>query len=286
MIRIIADSTCDISQKEAALLGIDIIPISVFFNEEEFLDGVTISHEEFYKKLAECEELPKTAQCTPHAFEESFEKYISQGDSIVGIFISSELSGTFNSARMAACEVAEKYNAEDKIFLIDSRIASIGTALLVREAVKMRDSGYDASDIAQKCNELVPHIRLYAEVATLKYLKMGGRLSSAEAFAGSLLQIKPIISFVDGKVIVAGKTRGKKAADAFIHAKLKEIPINTSYNFIFAHINCPDLLNDFMRITIPLVESDKSLINIGSIGCAVGTHIGPGAVGVAYIEQY
>ena len=167
MIRIIADSTCDISKEDAKKLGIEIIPITVRFGEEEFLDGVEITHEEFYKRLGECEELPKTSQPSPDTFMDVFTKYVNQGDDVIGIFISSELSGTYQSACIAAADVEEE--SGKKIFIVDSRNASIGTALLIREAVKYRDNNMSAEEIADACRELAGHIKLTAVVGSLKY---------------------------------------------------------------------------------------------------------------------
>ena len=209
MLRIIADSTCDISKEDARKMGIQIVPISVRFGNEEFLDGVEITHEEFYTRLAECDELPKTSQPSPDTFMKVFNEAVAAGDDVLGIFISSDLSGTYQSACLAALDVEEETGK--KLYMVDSRSASIGTALLIREAVKLRDAGVNAADIAAACTGMSKYIKLTAVVGSLKYLKMGGRLSGAAAFAGTMLHITPVVSIEDGKVVVIGKTRGKKA---------------------------------------------------------------------------
>lgn len=169
MLRIIADSTCDISKEDARKMGIQIVPISVRFGDEEFLDGVEITHEEFYTRLAECDELPKTSQPSPDTFMKVFNEAVAAGDDVLGIFISSDLSGTYQSACLAALDVEEE--TRKKLYMVDSRSASIGTALLIREAVKLRDAGVNVSDIAAACTEMSKYISLQLLSARLNILK-------------------------------------------------------------------------------------------------------------------
>ena len=272
MLRIIADSTCDISKEDARKMGIQIVPISVRFGNEEFLDGVEITHEEFYTRLAECDELPKTSQPSPDA----------AGDDVLGIFISSDLSGTYQSACLAALDVEEETGK--KLYMVDSRSASIGTALLIREAVKLRDAGVNAADIAAACTEMSKYIKLTAVVGSLKYLKMGGRLSGAAAFAGTMLHITPVVSIEDGKVVVIGKTRGKKAAEKLMHDKLIKDGLSLTRDFMFGHINCSESLETFINKSLTYISDVNGNVCVSSIGCSVGTHVGPGTYGIAYVE--
>ena len=278
MLRIIADSTCDISKEDARKMGIQIVPISVRFGDEEFLDGVEITHEEFYTRLAECDELPKTSQPSPDAFMKVFNEAVADGDDVLGIFISSDLSGTYQSACLAALDVEEETGK--KLYMVDSRSASIGTALLIREAVKLRDAGVNAADIAAACTEMSKYIKLTAVVGSLKYLKMGGRLSGAAAFAGTMLHITPVVSIEDGKVVVIGKTRGKKAAEKLMHDKL----IQDGLDFMFGHINCSESLETFINKSLTYISDVNGNVGVSSIGCSVGTHVGPGTYGIAYVE--
>ena len=278
MLRIIADSTCDISKEDARKMGIQIVPISVRFGDEEFLDGVEITHEEFYTRLAECDELPKTSQPSPDAFMKVFNEAVADGDDVLGIFISSDLSGTYQSACLAALDVEEETGK--KLYMVDSRSASIGTALLIREAVKLRDAGVNAADIAAACTEMSKYIKLTAVVGSLKYLKMGGRLSGAAAFAGTMLHITPVVSIEDGKVVVIGKTRGKKAAEKLMHDKL----IKDGLDFMFGHINCSESLETFINKSLTYISDVNGNVGVSSIGCSVGTHVGPGTYGIAYVE--
>ncbi len=166
MIRIITDSASDITIEEAKELGVEVVPLHVIFGNDVFMDGVDISHDEFYKRLEECDELPKTSQTNPGGFVEVFEKYIKQGDEIVGIFISSKLSGTYQSSIIASDMIED-----GKIHIIDSLNASMGLAVLVREAVKMRDKGKSVDEIKVEIENLIPRVKLIAVVDTLKYLK-------------------------------------------------------------------------------------------------------------------
>ena len=279
MLRIIADSTCDISKEDARKMGIQIVPISVRFGDEEFLDGVEITHEEFYTRLAECDELPKTSQPSPDTFMKVFNEAVADGDDVLGIFISSDLSGTYQSACLAALDVEEETGK--KLYMVDSRSASIGTALLIREAVKLRDAGVNVSDIAAACTEMSKYIKLTAVVGSLKYLKMGGRLSGAAAFAGTMLHITPVVSIEDG---VIGKTRGKKAAEKLMHDKLIKDGLSLTRDFMFGHINCSESLETFINKSLTYISDVNGNVGVSSIGCSVGTHVGPGTYGIAYVE--
>lgn len=286
MIRIITDSTSDITFDEAKKMNIDIVPINVRFDDEEFVDMLEISHEEFYNRLSVCTKLPQTSQPSPAVFSELFTKYIEAGDDIVGIFISSELSGTYQSAMLAAADVEDDLDAEGRIHIVDSRMVSIGTSVIIREAVKFRDMGMSAENVANKCVELTKHVKLAALVGSLKYLKIGGRLSSAEAFAGTLLNITPVISVEDGKVVVIGKARGRKAAEKIMLNKITEEGIKPSTDVVFGHINCVDYLEPFFDKSSALVSDYAQNTHTSSLGCSVGTHVGPGSYGFAYIENY
>ena len=261
MLRIIADSTCDISKEDARKMGIQIVPISVRFGDEEFLDGVEITHEEFYTRLAECDELPKTSQPSPDTFMKVFNEAVAAGD---------------------ALDVEEETGK--KLYMVDSRSASIGTALLIREAVKLRDAGVNVSDIATACTEMSKYIKLTAVVGSLKYLKMGGRLSGAAAFAGTMLHITPVVSIEDGKVVVIGKTRGKKAAEKLMHDKLIKDGLSLTRDFMFGHINCSESLETFINKSLTYISDVNGNVGVSSIGCSVGTHVGPGTYGIAYVE--
>ena len=223
-IKIITDSTCDIDISRQEELGIEIVPLSIKFGDKEYIDGVTLTKSEFYKLLAQCDELPTTAQVNPKRFEKIFSDYINNGDEVIGLFISSKLSGTFQSAI-----IAKNLVGSEKIHLVDSKTVTFPLGLLVLEAAKMRDQGMSALEIIEKLEDLKTRLRFYAVLDTLKYLKMGGRLSPTSAFFGSVLQIKPIVSIVDGEVIAVDKKKGLRAASQSIGKKVEEEKPDTSH---------------------------------------------------------
>ena len=275
-IRIITDSTSDIPLDQQEKLGIEIVSLSVRFGNEEYLDGVNLTKEDFYKKLSQCEKLPTTAQVNPDRFAEVFRKYTDNADEVIGIFISSKLSGTFQSA-----EIAKKMLNDNNIFLVDSLSATFGLALLVYEAVKMRNDGHSAKEIYSAIKKLTGRLKFYAVVDTLKYLKMGGRLSSSSAFLGTILHIKPIISIAGGEIVPFDKKKGLKAAAECIAQKLAEVKPDTGYQILFGDSAAPDLtkmLKDAVSATVDIGNSEAI-----AIGAVVGTHAGPGCAGVAYI---
>ncbi len=277
-VRIFTDSTCDIPAEEAARMRLHVVPLTVLFEDGEFLDGVDISCEEFYRRLREAEKLPKTSQVPPQRFAEAFAPYIAQGDEIVGIFISAEVSGTYQSA----CAAKEALGYE-KLYPVDSRSATMSLALLVRAACRMRDSGMGAEEIAGEIKRLTKKIRFYAAVDTLKYLKMGGRISSATAVIGGLLGIKPIVSMQSGLVKSVDKAKGHAAAVRRLIGYLKQEKPDFTYGLVLAHADAPLLLEELKeKLTEMLSLSDAMEIQVGP---AIGVYAGPGCVGLSYIAQ-
>lgn len=276
MIRIVTDSTSELTQEQARKWNIDVVPLSVLFGKEEFLDGVEISHAQFYDRLAQVDTLPTTAQVPPDTFIELFRHYIEAGDQIVGLFLSSDMSGTFQSACIARSAVDE-----DNIFVLDTRTVTFGLGLMVREAIRMRDAGLSAADMASQLEELSGRVHLLAAVSTLKYLKMGGRISAATAVVGGMLGISPIIAVQDGVVVSLGKSRGRKGAFQWIARRiLEQEPIDTGHLVVFGHSNAPDALAECQDACAQLV--DVANAPTSPIGAVVGTHAGPGAAGIAY----
>lgn len=276
MIRIITDSTSDLSAEEAARLGVEIVPLTVLFGEEGFLDGVEITHEEFYGRLEKVQALPTTAQVPPETFINCFQAHVDAGDQVVGLFLSSEMSGTCQSAFIARSAVDE-----ENVFVVDSRTVTFGLGLMVREAVRMRDAGLSAREIAAGLEELSGRVHLLAAVNTLKYLKMGGRISAATAAVGGVLGISPIIAVQNGVVESVGKARGRKNAFQWIAKRIEtEECIDPEHLVAFGHSNAPDALAECQAACAGLTDVPAASVN--SIGAVVGTHAGPGAAGIAY----
>ncbi len=277
-IKIITDSTSDIPFEQQQELGIEIVPLSVRFGSEEYIDGVTLTKQEFYKKLTECSDLPTTAQVNPDQFATVFQKHLDAGDEVVGIFISGKLSGTFQSA-----DIAKNMLGSDKIHVIDSLNVTFGLALLVYEAVKMRDNGLSAQEICEGIYGLIKKLKFYIILDTLKYLKMGGRLSSSAAFMGTMLHIKPIISLVDGAVAVVEKKKGQKAAVEWLTQRVDEQQPNPECEVVFGGSAAPEfvaLVQGSLRRQVP--ENREKTVEMGAV---VGTHAGPGSAGLAYIAK-
>ncbi len=278
MVKILTDSSCDLSPAQCEELGVEMLPITVNFGETSYRANVDISNEEFYEKLAAASELPKTAQITPAFFEDKFKIYQNSGEDVVCLFISSQMSGTLQSARLAKNLVGA-----DRIHLPDTLNVTFALGLLVEEAVKMRDRGLSAAEIAQEVENLVPRVRLWALIDDLKYLKMGGRLSATSALVASILGICPIITLENGLVEVVGKARGKKSAFKFIRDQVAKEPISADFSVTVGHAAVPKTRNDFMEfMDAELKKREVHKLDIGSI---VGTHTGPGACGLAYIRK-
>jgi DegV family protein with EDD domain len=275
-IKIITDSTSDIPLEDQKSLGIDIVSLNVIFDDKKYTDCVDLKKKEFYEMLSKAEHLPTTSQVNPDGFQDLFKSYIDAGDDIIGIFISSKLSGTYQSA----CIVQQALSS-DRIYVVDSKSATFGLALLVYEAIRQRDKGVPAKEIYDSLMTLRDKIEFYAVVDTLKYLKMGGRLSSSAAILGGMLNIKPLVSIIDGEVKSPDKARGQNAAFAIIAEKIKERLPDKSYPIVFGHSNDPNLMGGFIKYISG--SSNVSPDYVCEIGCVIGTHAGPGCVGLAYV---
>lgn len=278
MLKIVTDSTSDLSFDYAKENGIEIVSLPVFFGDDCYRDGIDLSRSEFYEKLSKTDELPKTSQITPNEFKELFQKLLEGGDEVFGIFLSSELSGTYQSALLAQKELES-----EKIVVLDSRTVTFALGILVLEAVKLRDQGKSLQEIADNIRKLIPRTRLWAIVDTLKYLKMGGRISAASAAIGTVIGITPLIAVQNGVVEAIGKSRGRKSGLKRLAQLLKEEVPDTNYTVALGHSNAEDALADAKKTLSPLVDVEDYLI--GNIGAVVGTHVGPGAVGIAYIAK-
>ncbi|MBP1737225.1 MAG: DegV family protein [Oscillospiraceae bacterium] len=279
MIRIITDSTSDLSRERAHARGIRIVPLTVHFGEEAFRDGEEISNAEFYARLATAESLPTTSQVTPSEFTNLFQSYINEGDEIIGIFISSEMSGTCQSA-----EIARQAVDPDHIYIIDSRTVTFPLGLLVEEAAAMRDTGLPAAEIAAAISALTRRIRLLSVLDTLKYLKMGGRISAATAVVGGILGITPLVGIIDGKVESIGKTRGRRAAFQWMSERLKTEPIDFNHRVCFGHSDFPEAMAECMEFFKTEVAGVPEILT-SDMGAVVGTHAGPKATGLAYFVK-
>ena len=280
-IRIITDSASDITQEQAKTLGVEVIPLKTIFGEEEYLDGVTIDHTAFYNKLIESDVLPTTSQISPYDYEERFRAAAEAGDEVLCITVSSRLSGCYQSATIAASEFP------GKVMVADSLNVAIGERLLVQLAIRARDEGHSLAEIAELLNEERHHIRLIALLDTLEYLKKGGRISSTVALAGALLSIKPVIAVQEGEVAILGKARGSKNGNNMLRTLVEEKGgINFEKPFCLAYTGLSDdLLQKYIADSAALYEGKTDGLPIHTIGSTIGTHVGPGAIAVAFFSN-
>lgn len=280
-VRIICDSASDITKEMAKELDVIVLPIKVIFGEEEFLDGVTMNHKEFFKKLTNINELPTTSQISPYDYEEAFKEVVEAGDTAVCITISSKLSGCNQSAHIGA----EEYS--DYISIVDSESVSVSEQILVKLAVKLRNEGKTASEIAEILNEEKKNVRIIVLLDTLEYLKKGGRISATTALAGSLLGIKPIVSVVEGKVVSVGKARGVKNGNKAINKLIeKQGGINFDKPFSLAYSGLSDeLVKKYIDSSEKIYGEHIKDLSICTIGSTIGTHAGPGAIIVAFFKN-
>ncbi len=280
-VKIIVDSASDILPEEASKLDIVHIPMTVYFGETEYRDAVTLSHREFYEKLIESDVLPTTCQIPPSVFEAVFEDVAAAGDTAVVITISSKLSGTYQSA----CIAAEEYR--DRVVVVDSENAALGERILVERAVACRDQGMTAEEIKEVLDAEKSSIRLMALVDTLEYLKKGGRISAAVAFAGGLLAIKPVIAIEHGEVAVIGKARGSKQGNNLLRELVqKGGGIDFDKPFCLAYSGLDEaMLSKYIEDSKELWQDHAGELPIVTVGCTIGTHVGPGAIAVAFFEK-
>ena len=277
-IRIVTDSGSYITQAEARQWGIEVLPLKSIFGEEEFTDGVTITHREFYERLAKSPVSPTTSQVTPAQYEAVFQTASDAGDEVICITLASLLSGCHQSAVIAS-------DGLPTIHIVDSLSACVGERVLVQRAIALRDEGRSASEITDLLEQEKSRIRVYALLDTLEYLKRGGRISSTAALAGTLLNIKPLISVIDGTVTTAGKARGAKKAGQLLTELIQKHGIDRSRPFCFAYSGAGD---DQLRAYIAENEAvfgAAGSLPVSSIGSVIGTHTGPGVVGLGFFAQ-
>lgn len=279
-IKIVTDSTSDLPEYLVKELEVSIVPLKVLFGEEVYRDGIDLSNQEFYIKMSEHKQLPTTAQVNPGEFSEEFNRHIEKGDVVVGIFISSKLSGTYSSAVMARGTMTA---TKDRIHLIDSKSASFGLALQVIEAARMAQQGKSAEEIVGRIEQIKDEVQFYGIINNLENLKKGGRLSSTSALAGSILGIKPIITLKDGAVLLVGKARGQKKAFAWVLEDIKQKKADLNNKTIcIAHAAATEDLAEFKKLLCK-EYTPKEIIEI-EIGAVIGTHTGGGCVGISCLN--
>jgi DegV family protein with EDD domain len=271
---IVTDSTCDIPIEIIEKLNIYVVPCSVNFGVDTYLDGVEIKAEEFYKRLTSSEIFPTTSQPTPNQFLEIYNSIPVDSD-ILSIHVSEKLSGTYNSAMQA------KKTLEDrKIEVIDSQLASTALGLVVIEAANLAQEEKSLEEIVQKTRESLTNSNIYILLDTIEYLKRGGRIGKAQAFVGNLLKLRPILTLNNGAVAGVKKTRSKQAGMKYLQEILiqKTNLLRVAVLYTTNKQEALEVANNIQEIT------NISDVIISQCGPAIGAHAGPGAVGIALLN--
>ncbi len=276
--RIIVDSTADLMPEFKN--RVHIVPLTVRFGDEEFVDGITIDHKAFYEKLIESDVLPATSQATPDSFIKEFEKAKETGEAAVVITLASQFSGTYQSAIIAA-------NDYENIYVVDSGSAAMGSGILVELAFRLLDEGKTAEEIANILEEHKKKIVIVALVDTLEYLKKGGRISKAVAFAGGVLNIKPVLSVIGGEIEMLGKARGSKMGNNLLVQEIdKAGGIDFDKPVLLGYSGISDaLLLKYIEDSRHIWEGNLEEVRYTTVGSVIGTHAGPGAVVVAFFKN-
>ena len=277
-VKLIIDAGSDLTVAQAKELDVTLIPMSVRFGSKEYLSGVDITNEEFYNRLTTEKELPTTSQPTPYAFEEVYQQVVDAGDEAVVLCVSSALSGTYQSACIAADGL------EDRIFVVDTRAVSVAEKILLDYAISLRNHRANAQAIAAELEKKKEDVCVFGAVETLEYLIKGGRLSKTAGAVGSVLGIRPVLHLVDGALEVAGKARGAKAAIAMTHQFISDIGIDFTMPCGLGYTgNDPKVLTPFLEAqNASWSGQDIPVYNVGS---TVGTHTGPGLFLVAFFKK-
>lgn len=274
MLRIFVDSGASIKQEEKEKYNVEIIPLKIMINGKEYDDGVDLSVDEFYTELFKKNEFPKTSLPNLVKIEEMVTNYTNLGDDVIILPISSKISGTYNALKLL-------FEENEKVRVIDSKLAVGGIRLLVNEINKYRDKDIDF--IEDKINKLIPRIKIMAIPETLSYLFKGGRLSKTEWLFGSVLRIKPIIGFIEGKVSVLAKKIGLKKAKEYIAEALNELECDEEYEIVASYTYDKKNLDELIEITdkkyLPLIK------NYDNLDPAIACHWGPNAFGYIFVSK-
>lgn len=278
-VRFIIDSSVDVAPRLSSRFT--VLPLPIRFGEEEYLDGVTISKQEFYQKLTEGDVAPATSQATPYAYAKLFREAVEAGEDVICLTLSSQLSGTWQNATLAAQEFP------GRVFVVDGRNVTITSAVLAQYGLELLDAGKGAAEVADILTRERDNIHLIAIVNTMEYLCRGGRVSRTAAVAGELLSIKPLIGMQDGKPVVLGKARGaKNAVKMFIREIEKTGGIDFDRPVLLGYTGLnDDALNKLMAESGDLWEGREAQLDRAQVGSTIGTHAGPGAVAVAYFNK-
>lgn len=275
-VRIITDSGSDCMAPYPE--NLTVIPLTIHFGDEEYRDGVTIDHKTFYEKLTSGNQLPTTSLVPPGDFADAFRSAREAGETVVAVVLSSKLSGTYQSAVLAAGDF-------DNVYVVDSLNATVGLQVLVKYALELAGRGLSAARIAQELEQAKGHVNLLGMPDTLEYLQRGGRISKTAAVLGGVLSIKPVLRLIDGVVVMIGKARGSKNGNNYLIQEVTRSGIDFSRPLCLGYTGLSDaLLQRYIEDSRPLWEGKIDSLPISTVGATIGTHVGPGAIIVAFFD--
>lgn len=276
MIRIITDSTCEAPPALLSHPRVTVVPLYVIFGQDSYRDNVDMTREQFWAYLPKSNVLPTTSQATPAQFEAPFRAFTDGGDEIVAITLSAKLSRTYESAL-----VAREALPGAPISVVDSRSISVGLGLMLEVAVEMAEAGASRADITARLEQMRDQVRILFALQTLEYLQRGGRIGKAQAFVGTLLQFKPLLSITEGEVHPAARVRSmSKAIETMQDLLLQQVPARgANVRIGITHANAADTAAEIA--TVLGKQFATARIFTCTLGPVIGTHVGPGTVGAA-----
>lgn len=280
-IKVVTDSTSYLPQDLREELDISVVSLSVNFEDETYAEE-QIDNAAFYRKMAQSREIPTSSQPAPQDFYNVFERLVRQGHAVVGVFISADMSGTYSTALAAKERILEKY-PEARIEIVDSRSNCMELGFVVLAAARAAQAGETMEEVLKQARDVIPKSRFLFVPETLDYLKKGGRIGGAAALLGTILQIRPILTVIDGKTAVFGKVRTKgRAVQKMVNVLLDDIERRGLKEVVVHHINDEAQGRNLAAV---LQEKLKKVVPVCSIGPVIGLHVGPGTVGVAYYTE-
>lgn len=276
-IRILTDSGADLCPPFPE--NLTVMPLTIHFGEEEYRDGETIDHKTFYEKLISSKKLPTTSLIPPGEFEAAYKKARENGETVIAVVLSSKLSGTYQSATLAA-------DGFDNVYVVDSVNATLGEQILVKYALELAAKGMAASEIVEELERAKSHVNLMGLPDTLEYLHRGGRMSRTVAVLGGALNIKPVLRLVDGVVVMIGKARGSKNGNNYLIQEVNKSGVDFSKPLCLGYTGLSDeLLQRYIQDSRQLWEGKIDELPISTVGATIGTHVGPGAVVLAFFDN-
>lgn len=278
-VRIVTDSGIDLPGGSDPRLT--VVPLGITFGTTTYADGVDLTNDRFYEMLIESDELPKTSQATPFTYHEVLAPICAAGDEAVVITLSSKLSGTYQSAVTAASEF-------DGVYVVDSKNVTIGQSILVQYALRLVEEGLGAAEIAEKVAAAADRVCLLALLDTLEYLRRGGRIPKSVGMIGEVLSIKPVVGVEDGEVVMLGKARGSKNGRNQLHQQVEKHGIDFTMPVLLGYTGLSDKLLRKYLDDNRVIWEDKVAeedLPIASVGATIGTHVGPGAIALAFFAK-